>query len=304
VIKTCQHCGALNDEAAAKCSSCKVPLNPLPRPGISSAAATPTLGNLAVQPDWKREVTNRLHAYRARRHGGLGADLQSALPFESSSPQVVDDSSAASGVFGPIPGTVPLRPASNILESVGIPAPQYELALGLADMPSPRGVGQGSSHGGLLPVASLGVRGRAVLFDDAFLAFSYGAVLALFLSLGGHLSWTKIDLEVIGATFALFYAQYFTLFTVFGGSTPGMMLSGLRLVSFDGGVPSSRQVLWRSFGYLISAGTCFLGFLWALWDEEHLSWHDRISQTYLTSAEPLVAQEPPSGTVNPAGSMR
>ncbi len=62
-----------------------------------------------------------------------------------------------------------------------------------------------------------------------------------------------------------------------------MMLRGLRVVSFDGGIPTSRQMAWRSFGYLISAGTCFLGFVWALWDEDHLCWQDRISQTYLTA---------------------
>jgi len=110
-------------------------------------------------------------------------------------------------------------------------------------------------------------------------------MLALFTVLGGHVGLNKLDLFVAGATLALFYAQYFVLFTVFGGSTPGMMLRRLRVVSFDGGIPTSRQMAWRSFGYLISAGTCFLGFLWALWDEDHLSWHDRISQTYITSAE-------------------
>jgi len=110
-------------------------------------------------------------------------------------------------------------------------------------------------------------------------------MLALFTVLGGHIGFNRPDLVVAGATFALFYAQYFALFTIFGGSTPGMMLGRLRVVSFHGGVPSSRQMLWRSFGYLISAGTCFLGFLWALWDEEHLCWQDRISQTYLTPSE-------------------
>jgi hypothetical protein len=34
-----------------------------------------------------------------------------------------------------------------------------------------------------------------------------------------------------------------------------------------------------------------LGFLWALWDEDQLTWHDRMSQTYLTSA-PAVHDEP------------
>ncbi len=123
------------------------------------------------------------------------------------------------------------------------------------------------------------------MLDAALLLFSYGGMLALFTVLGGHVGFNKLDLAVAGATLALFYAQYFALFTVFGGSTPGMMLRGLRVASFDGRVPTSRQMAWRSFGYLISAGTCFLGFVWALWDDEQLCWQDRISQTYLTSNE-------------------
>ena len=146
----------------------------------------------------------------------------------------------------------------------------------------------------LFPVASLSERRRAALLDGALLLFSYGGMLALFWALGGRIGFNKLDAVVTVVTLMLFYAQYFALFTVFGGSTPGMMLRGLRVVSFDGSVPTSRQMVWRSFGYLVSAGTCFLGFLWALWDEDHLCWQDRISQTYLTPIESLAVDEPPA----------
>ena len=92
---------------------------------------------------------------------------------------------------------------------------------------------------------------------------------------------------VYAANLYLVYAQYFALFTVLGGATPGMLLRGLRVVSFDGTTPTPRQMFWRSFGYVLSGGTVMLGFLWALWDEDHLTWQDRISQTYLTLAERL-----------------
>lgn len=146
----------------------------------------------------------------------------------------------------------------------------------------------------IFPVASLLERRRAALLDFALLLFSYGGMLALFMALGGHIGFNRLDLVVSGMTLALFYAQFFALFTIFGGSTPGMMIRGLRVVSFDGSVPTSRQMVWRSFGYLISAGTCFLGFLWALWDEDHLCWQDRISQTYLTPIEGVGLPEPPA----------
>ena len=148
-----------------------------------------------------------------------------------------------------------------------------------------------SAPDALFPVASLTERRRAALLDIALLLFSYGGMLALFMALGGRLGFNKLDAVVTGATLALFYAQYYALFTTFGGSTPGMMLRGIRVVSFDGGVPTSRQMVWRSFGYLISAGTFFLGFLWALWDEDHLCWQDRISQTYLTPIDGFASHE-------------
>ena len=156
----------------------------------------------------------------------------------------------------------------------------------------------------LFPVASLSERRRAALLDGALLLFSYGGMLALFWALGGRIGFNKLDAVVTVVTLMLFYAQYFALFTVFGGSTPGMMLRGLRVVSFDGSVPTSRQMVWRSFGYLVSAGTCFLGFLWALWDEDHLCWQDRISQTYLTPIESLTADELPAASTRKAGMSR
>ena len=135
---------------------------------------------------------------------------------------------------------------------------------------------------GLTLIAPLSERRVAGLLDAALLLFAYGGFLALFAVLGGRFTVSKLGAIVIASTLALFYAQYFTLFTFFGGTTPGMMLRNIHVVSYDGTEPTPRQLLWRSFGYLVSAGTVFLGFVWALWDEDSLAWHDRISQTYLT----------------------
>ena len=275
-------------------------MNPAARPGISSGAVTATRGNLAVQPEWRREVANRLHAYRARRVGRSGADLQSALPFETVSATAVGEREKTPEFIPPPPATPPPRSASSRVQRIEIPAQQYELMPLATGILPPVLAGQETARGGLLPIASLAERGRAALVDFALLAFSYGAMLTLFWALGGHISSNRVDAAVMGATVVLFYAQYFALFTVFGGSTPGMLLCGLRVVGFDGGVPTSRQMVWRSFGYLISAGTCLLGFLWALWDEEHLSWHDRISQTYLTPVEQVAAKQLPTDAADHA----
>ena len=122
------------------------------------------------------------------------------------------------------------------------------------------------------------------MLDGLFVTLVFVGFLALFRSLGGHFVTEKLDAIVVATTFFLFYVAYFTLFTFFGRFTPGMQLCGLSVVNSDGGPPTFHQLFWRSFGYLLSGSTLFLGFLWSLWDEDHLTWQDRISHTYLTAA--------------------
>jgi uncharacterized RDD family membrane protein YckC len=144
----------------------------------------------------------------------------------------------------------------------------------------------------MFAAASLDDRKHALTIDAACLAFAYGSFLALFGSLGGHFTLSKLSATVCFFTFAFVYIQYFGLFTVFGGSTPGMMVSGIQVASFTGDAPTPRQYLLRAAGYLLSAGTCFLGFLWVLWDEDGLTWHDRLSDTYLVRIAPRAEETP------------
>jgi uncharacterized RDD family membrane protein YckC/ribosomal protein L40E len=138
---------------------------------------------------------------------------------------------------------------------------------------------------GLYPVASLADRQLAGIIDAACLLFAFGGFVALFGSLGGQLTLSKMSAAVYLVALSVVYFQYFALFTVFGATTPGMMFRELQVMSFSGDVPTPRQMLLRSAGYMLSAASCFVGFLWALWDEDQLTWHDRLSKTYLSSAQ-------------------
>ena len=306
VIHTCTQCGAVSDGHAETCCFCDArlvpneeevpasalaPIPPQRNEGPVSLAA-PTEGNLAVEPDWRREVARRLAVYRARRRRLRPDDAQAALPFSNNGaaerePARVHSSSflTPSRAIEPEPG----KPTKVERVEIAVTQPHFDFTHGDDFLRGPRPrAGQAS----LLPVAALAERRRAGLLDAAFLLLAYAAFLAVFEAVTGHLALRKFDAAVYAATLALFYAQYFALFTVFGGVTPGMLLRRLRVVSFDGGPPTPRQLLWRSFGYLVSGGTAFLGFLWALWDEDHLTWQDRISQTYLTLAEHFAENEP------------
>jgi len=253
---------------------------------VQSVQAQPvqTRGNLAVATDWHTEVTHRLAAYRARRRHLRDDSAQPAFPFEESA----SPNSHTSVINSPAPVLPPrtvrsrqTRPSSAERLEVNVEQPTLDFAPAECH---PRAAQPDlSGYAAPSPIASLKERRRAGLLDAAFLLFAYGGFVALFSSLGGHFTPSKFDAAVTLLTLGLVYAQYFSLFTYFGGATPGMMMRGLRLVSFDGGVPAPRQLLWRSAGYLAAAAPVMLGFFWALWDEDHLTWQDRLSQTYVTA---------------------
>jgi uncharacterized RDD family membrane protein YckC len=267
---------------------------PLPEPSPSSTPAN-TLHREpphSFEPEWKREVVNRLEAYRARRRK-TATDSQPELPFmeenETLHPDYAEPEYRARlrTVSRPtLPGgnaEEPVAPAKRHERDerieVSVAQPQFNFVL--APSQEDEFV---HPHAPLVPVADVRERRIAGLLDLACLGLSYAVFLTLFRALGGHLSIGKEEAIVYAITFFLFYATYFALFTSLGGTTPGMYFRGLAVVGFDGEAPQMRQLLWRSFGYALSGGTLLLGYAWALWDEDHLSWQDRISQTYITPA--------------------
>ena len=186
--------------------------------------------------------------------------------------EVNDRRAALRTASRPQPGTVPER------IEISVPQPVFDFSAASQENEQP--------HDDALPVADLRERRRAVLLDAALLAFTIAGFFFAFHLAGGEFSYSRVGAAVGVAAAFLIYAQYILLFTLVGGATPGMVLRGLRVVCFDGRSPDSTELAWRAFGYLLSAAAGMLGFLWSAWDEHGLSWHDRISQTYITYAEP------------------
>jgi uncharacterized RDD family membrane protein YckC len=274
-----------------------------------------------AEPDtisaWRGELANRVEAYRVRRRKVSPSGGQSRLPFVEPTASAVKPVSArattSQGISTPQRHATAVAIAEPVVEQFHQeqtePAEEdfsFTIAIGrmasrpvadgrmMIDVSLPSG-GRESVvesadttprvQSGLYPVASMGERQLAGIIDAAFLLFACGGFLALFGSLGGHFTLSKLNAAVCMTALAVVYLQYFALFTVFGGTTPGMMFRGLQVMSFSGETPTPRQMLMRSAGYILSAGTCFLGFFWALWDEDQLTWHDRFSRTFLSSAQ-------------------
>ena len=240
-----------------------------------------------------------MEAYRARKRRRPANAAQPQLPFDS----LPASGTAHTLALEEIPGTPPDGFSFTI--AIGRTAESREkrdgrMEIDISAPPAPRSDNlpahqpERTETYGSYPVASLEDRRIAALLDGACLLFAYGGFLALFSSLGGQFTLSKLSAAVYVASCAIVYLQYFALFTVFGGTTPGMMFRGLQVASFSGAPPSPRQLLLRSIGYLLSAGAFFTGFLWSWWDEDALTWHDRISRTYLTSPATRAHMHAPS----------
>jgi uncharacterized RDD family membrane protein YckC len=60
-----------------------------------------------------------------------------------------------------------------------------------------------------------------------------------------------------------------------------MKYARLSLCTFEGHIPTRAQRCGRLLALLLSVLPVGLGLVWAIFDENHLTWHDRLSRTYL-----------------------
>jgi uncharacterized RDD family membrane protein YckC len=132
--------------------------------------------------------------------------------------------------------------------------------------------------------ASLGWRFLAALVDGLILLVSAVLFGATFWLAGGRLSPHPVNIAVLSLIAVFLFLSYFGCFTVVTAATPGLSCVGIRVCNLDGAPPTGRESWWRAFGYLVSAAALLLGFVWALFDGEGLTWHDHMSGTLLVRA--------------------
>jgi uncharacterized RDD family membrane protein YckC len=277
VTRICPSCGGLLLTRTANCSFCEAPGESEAHSPRIARSSSPIKED--ANDEWRSEVTRRLGDYRARRQQRLQPEeSQAGLPFRQ-----VKEAQEPIGER-PRARAAAAQPQRKMERLEICVQPELDFSSSPDDRAHPQTA--------LVPVASLGQRRCAAALDTLFIGFTCGGFLALFHYLGGQITVQKTDCIVYGLVLYLFYAQYFSLFTTLAGTTPGMQLCGLSCVRLDGSLPDTRQLLWRGFGYLLSGATIFLGFLWAIWDEDRFTWQDRISQTYITDVAPFVESIP------------
>ncbi len=132
-----------------------------------------------------------------------------------------------------------------------------------------------------IEAAPLNLRAMAAVVDFSIVAGAYvgaaalaSSVLRVFPSMRAMEIGSTIALLLLGAT-------YLTLFFTLASATPGMRYAGLALCTFDDRLPTREQRYHRLLAMLVSVLPAGLGVAWSIFDEERLSWHDRLSGTYL-----------------------
>jgi len=87
----------------------------------------------------------------------------------------------------------------------------------------------------------------------------------------------------IGAAVALVFlgAMYHMFFVLVAATTPGMKWARISLRTFGGQRLTLDQRFGRLGALVLSLLPVGLGVAWSIFDDEHLSWHDRLSGTYM-----------------------
>ncbi len=126
-------------------------------------------------------------------------------------------------------------------------------------------------------LAGLMARLGASIIDGIALALLATLLIAI-LSMAG-----LTFVQFIGLALPVVYHWYF--WTRRDGQTPGKSMVGIRVVKADGSGLSDTDAFIRAIGYHVSALICGLGYIWAIFDRDNQTWHDKLAGTYVVRAD-------------------
>ena len=302
----CGHCGHLNEDEV-RCLHCGRRLD---EPRRRSQFGDSHEGQPAAP--WRQELHRRLDAYRQRRDGARAAAGPNVISIErgagfpnpgpvagtvndrfdsattATRPDLRAAEVASNGGASVSPETVSvpaaatnIQPEHLFLPPPGLGAPRRTEAVAVEAAFEPRSPTPNDVRCSAT-VAPLQLRFLAGVLDASLLLIALGAFWGVFHQLGGAISADHEGVRAFGITAFLLMGFYWAFHVGFFGETPGMTWLGLRLLSFHGRRANGRQRAARVLGLLFSTTTFGIGFVWALLDDEKLTWHDRISKTFIS----------------------
>lgn len=285
---TCRYCQAQNDSEESRCGRCGRrldvsifrPLESVVRPAAD--AAPRTAAAVAVK--------------MARVAQPLPPPQVSLFPSGMPKARVVPITGRPAGAESPseVPAAKVARPAKKI--STVSPSAQQPLAFstpgsfpqagefaktaGPSTRPAPTPESEIFTQA---PVAAAAHRSLAMLVDAGLVAAGVGVMLGLFIygvdqpmAMDRMTAIMTVGLTVIAAVL------YQSLLVIGNRDSVGLRFARLRLIDFDGRSPCRKKRLARMAASWLSFAPATLGIVWALLDEEHLTWHDHISKVFPT----------------------
>ena len=132
------------------------------------------------------------------------------------------------------------------------------------------------------PVGAVVLRIQAAMIDGACMVAGVLAAWAVLRLAGVSFALDKHSLLFIGPVLASIPLVYKLIWCYAGQDSIGTTLSGLRIVDFDGNLPSRERRFHRAVGSVISLAAAGVGLIWAFVDEDGLTWHDHMSGTFPT----------------------
>ena len=134
-----------------------------------------------------------------------------------------------------------------------------------------------------LKTAALEDRIMAGIFDLALIVSAFAIFVLVFVACTAHPPSGKPALVAAGLVLAGFGLLYQYLFFKYSEGTPGMRYAKIALCTFEDENPTRRAMCTRVLYVLLSAAPLGLGFAWAWFDPDRLTWHDRLSRIYQRS---------------------
>ncbi|MGH2588582.1 MAG: RDD family protein [Dehalococcoidia bacterium] len=127
--------------------------------------------------------------------------------------------------------------------------------------------------------AGVGARFVALLVDVILISIVAGVIGAIFgESPGDGVQPVTQSLNLIISV------AYFTYLIGSSGMTLGGRLMKVKVVDSGGNTPSYGTAAIRWVISIISGLVILLGYLWAFWDRNRQTWHDKVAGTYVVKA--------------------
>jgi len=203
-------------------------------------------------------------------------------PRRAEGPFAVTSAKAQLSIFELEPTALSSSPQTSEAATAHTSAGPEWSSIRLQDLPrdpAPLADSQPQEEG--LDVAPMGRRLAASLIDGTVIAaILSAAAYGVIFKFGYRPPLRALEIGAVAAS-ALAGLIYQMIFLLLGWRTPGMFAARLSLCTFDGEIPSRSQLRRRWGSLLVSVLPVGLGIVWILFDESHLSWHDRLSRTYL-----------------------